>query len=108
MGFNEVTAAGMTFAENTGVLGEAFTYQGTQLVGCFNQVEIEYQFDELSTRKITGLTCVTSKPQWTTAGLVPANRQLVTYGGIDYPIQQIAGANSAGEPAYTLTLFRLT
>lgn len=108
MGFLDVVEAGQEFSENSNIFGENFTYQNTQLVGCFDQVDIEYRFDEFSVRKITALVCVTSKDQWTTAGLVPADRETVTYGGIDYPIQQIAGANSAGEPAYTLTLFRLT
>ncbi len=108
MGFNDVTAAGLSFSEDPEIFGESFTYQNTSLIGVFSQVEIEYRFDEFSMRKITALVCVSSKPQWETAGLVPSDRETVTYGGIDYPIQQIAGANTAGEPAYTLTLFRLT
>lgn len=108
MGFNEVTAAAQSFAEDSSVFGESFSYQNTALVGVFNQVELDYTLQDFSTRKITALVCVTSKPQWTTAGLVPTDRQLVTYGGITYPIQAIAGANTAAEPAFTLTLFKLT
>ncbi len=108
MGFNEVTQAGQEFSENSDIFGESFTYQNTQLVGVFNQADIDYRLDEFSVRKITGLTCVTSKSQWAAAGLVPTDRALVVYGNISYPIQAIAGTNSAGEPAYSLTLFRLT
>ena len=108
MGFNEVTAAGQAFSESTELFGESFTYQGTSLVGVFNQVELDYQMADFSIRKVTGLVCVTSKPQWVAAGLVPADRQTITYGGVAYPIQQIAGADTDGEPAYTLTLFKLT
>jgi len=106
--FNQITAAGQTFSESTQVFGESFTYGGASLIGCFDQVQLDYRFDEFSTRKITALVCVTSKPQWAAAGVAPADRGLVTYGGIAYPIQKIDGANSASEPAYTLTLFKLT
>lgn len=108
MGFNEVTAAGQSFAENSDVFGESFTYANNTFTGVFNQVDIDYRFDEFSVRKITGLICVSSKPQWDAVSLVPQERAHVTYGGIDYPIQSVAGPNSAGEPAYQLTLFRLT
>lgn len=108
MGFNEITAAAQAFSESTDLFGEQFTYQNTAMVGVFNQVEIEYNFDDVSTRKLTGLQLVSSKPQWVTAGLVPADRGTITYGGIGYEIQKIDGANTAGEPAYTLTLMKLT
>ena len=108
MGFFEVTQAGQNFAERTDMFGESFTYQNVSLVGVFDQVQLDYQFSDASFRKITALICVTSKTQWAAANLVPANRENVTYGNIAYPIQQIAGLNTAGEPAYTLTLFRLT
>lgn len=108
MGFNEVTAAGQAFTEGTSVFGESFTYSGTTLYGVFNQVEIEYQFDEFSTKKLTGLMCVTSKPQWTAASLTPADRGQLTYGGIIYQIEKIDGLDTAAEPAYGLTLKKLT
>lgn len=106
--FNEITAAGQDFAESTQVFGESFTYGGNSFVGCFDQVDLEFRLDEFSTRKVTALVCVTSKPQWATAGISPADRGLLTYGGIAYTIQRIAGAETASEPAYTLTLFKQT
>lgn len=108
MGFYDVAAAGQNFAENTDIFGEAFTYSNASLVGVFNQVEIEYQFGDFSTRKETALICVTSKAQWTTANVTPANRGVVTYGGIGYSIEKIDGMSTGAEPAYTLTLKRLT
>ena len=108
MGFNEVTAAGQDFSENSEIFGESFTYANNNFIGVFNQVDIEYRLDEFSVRKITGLICVTSKTQWEDAGVVPQDRGLLTYGGISYPIQAIAGSNSSAEPAYSLTLFRQT
>jgi len=106
--FNAITAAGQMFSESTQVFGESFTYGGQALVGCFDQVALDYRFDEFSVRKITALVCVTSKPQWAAAGVAPADRGLVTYGGVAYPIQRIDGSDSAAEPAYTLTLFKNT
>lgn len=108
MDFNSVVAAGQAHAESTSLFGEAFTYANTALVGVFNQVEIEFQFNEFSTRKVTGLTCVTSKPQWTAAAIAPANRGVVTYGGVAYQIEKIDGSDTASEPAFTLTLKKLT
>lgn len=108
MGFNDVTAYGQSFAENSEVFGEAFTYQNTALVGVFDQVVKTFDFSDFSTKKVTQLICVTSKPQWATAGLVPTNRQQIVYGGIGYEIENIDGANTAAEPAYTLTCKKLT
>lgn len=115
MGFNEVTAAGQSFSEDTELFGESFTYTAPNggataaaMVGVFNQVEIEYQFDEFSTKKLTGLMCVTSKPQWVTAAVTPADRGIITYGAITYQIEKIDGLNTAAEPAYGLTLKKLT
>lgn len=108
MSFFGVASAGQNFAESSGMMGEAFTYQNASLVGVFDQVALDFQFDEFTTRKITGLVCVSSKWRWEAANVVPADRQQVTYGGIPYEIQQIAGANSAGEPCYALTLIKLT
>ena len=108
MGFNEVTAFGQAFSENTEVFGESFTYSGISLTGVFNQVEIEYAFGEFSMKKITGLMLVTSKPQWTAAGLTPADRGVVTYESVSYQIDKIDGINTTSEPAYTLTLKKLT
>ena len=115
MGFNEVTAAGQSFSEDTTVFGESFTYTAPNggattsgLVGVFNQVESEYQFDEYSTKKLTGYVCVTSKPQWTTAVVTPADRGIITYGSVTYQIEKIDGLNTAAEPAYTFTCKKLT
>lgn len=113
MGFNEVTAAGQAFSEDTEIFGEGFTYTapsgGTTtsgLVGVFNQVEIEYQFEDFSTKKLTALMCVTSKTQW--GAVVPGDRGIVTYGAIPYQIEKVDGANTAAEPAYGLTMKKLT
>jgi len=113
MGFNEQTAAGQEFSENSEVFGESFTYTAPNggattsgLVGVFNQVEIEYQFDDFTTKKITSLVCVASKTQW--GAVVPADRGIVTYGGINYQAEKIDGTNTAAEPAYTLTCKKLT
>lgn len=113
MGFNEVTAAGQEFSEGTEIFGESFTYMapngGTTtsgLVGVFNQVEHEYQFDEFSTKKMTALLCVTSKTQW--GAVVPADRGVITYGGIAYQIEKADGTDTAAEPAFGLTLKKLT
>lgn len=106
--FYDVAKAGQDFAENTEIFGESFTYSNASLVGVFNQVEIEYQFGDFSTRKETALICVTSKAQWTTANVAPANRGVVAYGGINYAIEKIDGSDTSAEPAFTLTLKRLT
>ena len=113
MGFNEVTAAGQDFSENTDIFGEVFTYTAPNggsttsgLVGVFNQVSIDYQFSEFSVKKITSLICVASKTQW--GAVVPADRGVITYGGIGYQIETVEGTDTLAEPAYTLTAKRLT
>lgn len=110
MGFNDVTAAGQDFAE--GMMGESFTYAtraGTEtsgLVGVFNQVEVDLRFEDGSIRPVTQLICVASKTQW--GATVPENRGKITYGGVQFTIEQINGTTSSGEPAYELTCKRLT
>jgi hypothetical protein len=113
MGFNEVTAAGQSFSEGSEVFGESFTYTAPNggattsgLVGVFNQVEIEYQFADFSVKKLTMLTCVASKPQW--GAVVPADRGIITYGGVTYQAEKIDGTNTAAEPAFTLSCKKLT
>ena len=113
MGFNDVTAAVQAFSEDSEIFGESFTYTAPNggattsgLVGVFNQVEIEYQFDDFSTKKVTALMCVASKTQW--GAVVPGDRGTVTYGGIAYQIEKVDGTNSSGEPAFGLTLKKLT
>lgn len=113
MGFNEVTAAGQDFSENSEVFGESFTYTAPNggsttsgLVGVFNQVEIEYQFDEFSFKKMTALLVISSKPQW--GAVVPDDRGTITYNGIAYQIEKLDGLNTPAEPAYGLTLKKLT
>lgn len=108
MGFYETAAAGQSFAEDSNIFGEAFSYGGASLIGVFNQAEIEYQFNEYSTRKLTGLVCVSSKPQWVAAGVTPQDRGVLTYNGVTYQTERIDGLNTPGEPAYTLTLKKLT
>lgn len=113
MGFNDVTAAGQEFSEDSEVFGESFTYTAPNggsttsgLVGVFNQVEIEYQFADFSTKKVTVLVCVSSKTQW--GAVVPADRGIITYNSITYQAEKVDGTNSPGEPAYELTLKKLT
>ncbi len=108
MSFNDVTAYGQSFAEGSEVFGEDFTYQNTALRGVFDQVSQDFGFADESIKKVTRLICVTSKPQWSAAGLVPATRQQIVYGGIGYEIENIDGANTAAEPAFTLTCKKLT
>ncbi len=108
MGFNDVTAFGQAFSENSNIFGEAFTYQNTALVGVFDQVELDFQFAEIGTKKVTQLICVTSKPQWTAAALRPENRQQIVYNGIGYQIEKIDGLDTPAEPAFTLTCKKLT
>jgi len=104
--FANVVAAGQDFAENTNFFGESFTYGGATLVGVFSQVEVEYEHSDFSIRRKLALVCVSSKTQWTTAGVSPGNRGTLTYNSIDYTIEGINGADTPGEPAFTLTLFR--
>lgn len=106
MGFNDITLAGQVFSETQ--FGESFTYSNTTMTGVFDWVQRAYELEEVGTRLLTVLVCVSSKTQWTTANIAPANRGTVTYGGIAYQIEDIAGANTAGDPAYTLTLKKLT
>lgn len=113
MGFNDITAAVQDFSENTSVFGESFTYTAPNggattsgLVGVLNQVEIEYQFDEFSTKKLTGLVVVSSKTQW--GAVVPGDRGIITYGSVTYQIEKVDGASTAAEPAFTLTCKKLT
>jgi hypothetical protein len=113
MGFNDVTAAAQDFSEGTELFGESFSYTAPNggattsgLVGVFNQVEIDYEFADFSTKKITALVCVSSKPQW--GAVVPADRGSITYGSITYQIEKIDGVSTAAEPAYGLTLKKLT
>ncbi len=108
MSFNDVTAAGQAFSELTDIFGESFSYSNASLIGIFNQVEIEYQFAELSTKQMTGLICVSSKPQWVAANVAPADRGVLTYAGITYQIEKIDGASTPAEPSYTLTLKKLS
>ncbi len=108
MSFNDVTQAAQEFVESTELFGESFTYGGASLIGVFDQVILDYQFGEFSNKKITGLVCVTSKSQWTTAGVAPADRGELTYNSVIYQIEKIDGANTPAEPAFTLTLKKLT
>lgn len=113
MGFFEVAQAGQTFSEGTSIFGDSFTYTAPNggattaaMVGVMNQVEIEYQFDEFSTKKVTGLTVVSSKSQW--GAVVPADRGIITYGSVTYQIEKVDGTSTAAEPAYGLTCKKLT
>ena len=113
MGFNEVTASVQGFSESTQLFGESFSYTAPNggattsgLVGVFNEVEVEYNFNEFSTNKRTALMCVSSKTQW--GSVVPADRGIITYGSITYQVEKIDGANTAAEPCFGLTLKKIT
>lgn len=108
MSFNEVTAAGQAFSEDPDVFGETFTYEGTDFVGVCDQVTRLFTMADFSTRLRTMLTIVSSKPQWTAAGKSPRNRGAVTYAGKQYLIEEIDGADTPAEPAFTLTCFAQT
>lgn len=116
MGFDALNRAGQAFAEAT--MGEAFSYTapaGTAtagtvtsgLTGVFNQVSQDFQFGEFSTKKVTSYTLISGKVQW--GSVAPADRGIITdSSGGAYQIDHIAGASSAGEPAYELNLRKLT
>ena len=113
MGFNEVTAAGQDFSENTEIFGEVFSYTAPNggattsgLVGVFNQVELTFTLADFSFQKITALLVVSSKPQW--GAVVPDNRGTVSYNGVGYQIEKLDGTNTPAEPAYGITLKKLT
>jgi len=108
--FDDLNAAAATF--NQAVMGETFSYTSpagsttSGLVGVFNRVAVAYEFQDFAQRATTDLVCVASKTQW--GAVVPANRGTITYGSVAYTIAEIEGLSTAGEPAYTLTLKRLT
>lgn len=106
MGFNDITLAGQVFSETQ--FGESFTYANVSLTGVFDWVQAAYEFEEVGTRMVKVLVCASSKTQWTAANITPANRGELTYGGVAYQIDAIDGANTAGDPTYTLTLRKLT
>lgn len=113
MGFFEVAQAGQNFSENTSIFGESFTYTAPNggattsgLIGVMNQVELEYQFDEFSTKKIAGLVVISSKTQW--GAVVPGDRGVITYGSVTYQIEKVDGTSTGGEPAFSLTCKKLT
>lgn len=107
MGFNAINVRAQKWNEE--VMGDSFTYDSAySFTGVFAQVEIEYQFDEYSTRMLTAETISTQKAQWTSAGVTPADKKVVTFGGVDYSIFKIDGLNSPSEPSYTLYVKRLT
>lgn len=111
MSFDTLNVIGQQFAEDN--MGEAFSYTSTLsvvtsgLVGVFNQVVADYQFSDFSTRKVTTYTVVSGKSQW--GAVIPGDRGIITdSSGGTYQIENVAGSLSAGEPAYELTLKKLT
>ncbi len=109
--FDTLNIAGQQFAEDN--MGETFTYTPksgsivTGLVGVFNQVTQDFVMQDFSTRKDTSYTVVSGKVQW--GSTVPADRATITdSSNVAYQIHHISGAVSAGEPAYELTLKKLT
>lgn len=111
MSFNSVAAAGQAFAENA--MGETLTHTSTLgvatsgLVGVFNQVTEDFVFNDFSTKKVTRYIVVSSKPQW--GAVVPTKDDTITdSSGTNYTVSTVNGARSAGEPAYELSMNRLT
>lgn len=111
MTFNAINVLVQQFAETN--MGETFSYTPqigsavTGLVGVFNQVSQDFVFEDAGIRKNTNYTVVSSKAQW--GATVPANTGFITdSAGIQYACEDISGTNSAGEPAYEITLKRLT
>lgn len=108
--FYDIAASAAEFSEN--VMGEAFSYTspgGTTtsgLLGVFNQVEATYTFEDSSQRRVVELDLMTRKAGW--GAVTPANRGTITYGGIAYTIDKIDGADTSGDPWFTLRLKRLT
>jgi hypothetical protein len=97
---------------NEALMGESFSYTSpagvtvSGLTGVFNQVAVDYAFEDYAQRAQTEVVLVASKTQW--GATVPANRGTITYGAIGYSIEKVDGANTGGEPCFTLQLKRLT
>ncbi len=109
--FDDFNKAGQQFAED--VMGETFSHTSkagtvtSGLVGVFNQVTQDYVMQDFSTRKDTAYTVISGKVQW--GSVVPADRETITdSSAVAYQIHHISGILSAGEPAYELTLKKLT
>ncbi len=109
--FDTLNAAAQEFAEE--MMGETFSYRSpagvvtSGLVGVFNQVSQDFQFDDFSVKQVTTYTVVSSKTQW--GSVVPGdNGQVIDSSGGTYDVNQISGTLSAGEPAYEITLNKLT
>lgn len=108
--FNDINAAAADY--NEALLGDTFTYTTTAgvttggLRGVFNQAQAQFSMEDFSMRKTVDLVGVSGKAQW--GAVVPAARGTITLASVAYAIESIDGADSAGEPCYTLTLKRLT
>ena len=109
--FDILNRAVQSFAEAN--MGETFSYTSSAgvvtsgIFGVFNQVVADYQFSDFSTKKVTSYTVISGKLQW--GSVVPADRGTITdSSGGSYQIDHIAGYLSAGEPAYELSLRKLT
>ncbi len=109
--FDTLNAAAQDFAET--MMGETFSYRAPNgvttagLVGVFNQVSQDFQFGDFSVKQVTTYTVISSKPQW--GSVVPGdNGQVIDSSGGTYDVNQVAGTSSAGEPAYEITLNKLT
>jgi hypothetical protein len=109
--FAAINTAATAFNES--VMGETFSYTapggGTPLAGLrgvVNTAAAVYMMEDIGTRQTIDVVVVSGKAQW--GAVVPANRGTVMYGAIAYVIETIDGANTGGEPCYTLGLKRLT
>lgn len=108
--FDDLNAATADFNES--VMGESFSYTSTAsvtttgLTGVFNQAQAQFSMEDFALRRTVDLVCVTGKEQW--AAVVPGARGTVTYNSVAYVIEQIDGADSPGEPCFTLSLKRLS
>lgn len=105
MSFDSIIAAAQTSVEN--YVGKSFTYSGKALAGVFSDGSESWTFDDFCQRNEVDLICVTSKAQWETNGVSPANRGVVTYASANYVIEAIRGSRT-DDPCYHLALKRRT
>lgn len=110
-GFDILNQVAQSYSE--AVMGESFSYTSpagivtSGLVGVFNQVNIDFQFTDFSSKKITTYTVISGKMQW--GAVVPTDNGIVTDSSAGtYSVTTVAGSNSAGEPAFEITLKKLT
>lgn len=111
MGFDAINALGQQFAETN--MGETFSYTDTNgvsltgLRGVFSRVDQFFNFEDVGMRKVVSYSVITSCAQW--GNEVPTNNGTVTdSSGQSYNVDDVQGVNTAGDPAFEITLMRLT